>query len=111
MNLTNPANITSVVFMSQPTLDMLRSVPFYVCKRNEQPLNRPKIALTVLLLHHFTLSTWAVYVINLVGITSVGGLSQSILDMGWSEPFCVRKRIAQPFKHPKIDRTVLVLHR
>ena len=81
MDVTNPVFITSVVYMSQPTLDMLWSVPFYVCKRYAQPLNRPKIALTVLLLHHFSFSILAVKVTKPAVITLIGWLSQPILDM------------------------------
>ena len=110
VNETDPVFITSVDYLSQPKLDMLWSVRFCVRKRIVKLIKCHEIALTGRLLHHFTLSTWAVYVINLVGITSVGGLSQSILDMLWSEPFCESIRYAQSFNHPKIDRTMLLLH-
>ena len=108
--MTNLVFITSVGYLSQPKLDMLWSVRFWVRKRIVKLIKCHEIALTILFMYQFTLSTWAVYVINLVGITSVDGLSQSILDMLWSEPFCVSIRYAQSFKHPKIDRTMLLLH-
>ena len=101
--MTNPVLITLIGGLSQPSiLDMLWSEPCCVRKRIVQPFKPHEIALTVLLLHHFTFSNRAVYVIKPIVIASVGGLSQFLLDMLWSESFCVRKRYVRPLKLTEI---------
>ena len=76
-----------------------------------KPFKRTEIAVTVLLSHHLTFSNRAVNVTKPDVVTSVGGLSQPILDLGWSEPCCVvRKRYVRPFKTHEMTLTVLLLH-
>ena len=81
--MTNPVLITLIGGLSQPSiLDMLWSEPFCVLRKKiVHPFKPHEIALTDLLLYHFTFSNWTLYVTNPVGITSVGGLSQFLLDM------------------------------
>ena len=110
VNVTNPVFITSVIYTLQPThlICFGQCISMYV-KRLQNHSTDPKSLLTFSFCT-ILLSNRAVYVVNPVGITSVGGLSKPILDMGWSEPFCIRGRYAWLFKPINIALTVLVLH-
>ena len=110
MNVTKPDVVTSVGYLSHPNLDMLWSEPFYIRKRYVRSFKLTEITLTVLVLHHLTFSNRVVNVTKPDVVTSVGYLSQPILDMLWSEPCCVRKRIVKLFKCHEIALTVRLLH-
>ena len=109
--LINQVLITLSGWLTQPILDMLWSEPFCVRKVIAQSFRPREIAaLPFFVLHNFTFSNGTVCVTKPAVITSVGGLSQPILNMRWSEPFCIRETYAWPFKPTEIALAVLVLH-
>ena len=110
MYVINPVGITSIGRLSQLILDMLWSEPFCICKLYVRLFKRTEIALTVLLLHPFTLSKRAVNVTKPDVVTLVGRLSPPILDMLWSEPFCIREMYVDHSNSSEIILTVLLLH-
>ena len=89
---------------------MLWSEPLCIRERYVDHSKSSEIILTVLLSHHITLSNRAVNVTKPDVVTLVGRLTQPILDMLWSEPFCVRKNIVETFKTHEIALTILLLH-